>query len=162
MNAADSQGDITAAPPLTEEVEWLALDAVADVTIVARGQRCNPMPSMWSADCPGEQVVEIRFRQPTSVRRLRVVSQETEQTRTQEMTIWASVHRGERHREMLRQQFNFSPHGATQEIEDYALQLDAVSDIQIRIVPDIDGSPAVARISELRVASSQKAVDGGA
>ena len=69
------------------------------------------------------------------------------------MTIWASLDRGERHREVLRQQFNFSPNGATEEVEEYALQLEEVSAIQLRIVPSINGQPAVARVTELRVAS---------
>jgi hypothetical protein len=138
---------------MNADVEWLDLEAIADVAIIACGQRVARTPSMWSADCPGEQTIEVRFHAPTSVRRLRVVSSETEQSRTQEMTIWASSHRGERHRELLRQQFNFSPHGAREEVEEYALQLEEVSAIQLRIVPSVDGRPAVARVSELRVAS---------
>jgi hypothetical protein len=141
------------APRETTDIQWLDLDAVADVTIVAGGRRVARLPRAWSADCPGEQIIEVRFHHPTPVRRLRVVSSEVEQARTQEMTIWASSHRGERHRELLRQQFNFSPNGATEEVEDYALQLDDVSAIQLRIVPSIDGRPAVARVSEMRIAS---------
>jgi hypothetical protein len=52
----------------------------------------------------------------------------------------------------MRQQFNFSPNGATEEFEEYGLQLEEVSAIQIRIVPSIDGQPATARVRELRVA----------
>jgi hypothetical protein len=89
-----------------------------------------------------------------AVRRLRVVTAEPEKSRTQEMTVWVSMHRGERHREVLRQQFNFSPHGAIEEIEEYALQLDDVSAIHLRIVPSIDGRAAVARVRELRVAAA--------
>jgi hypothetical protein len=137
----------------TANVQWLDLDAVADVTIVSAGRRVARARPLWSAEIPGEQTIEIHFRHGTSVRRLRVVSSEAEQARTQEMTIWASLHRGERHREVVRQQFNFSPHGATQEVEEYAVQLDDVSTIQLRIVPSIDGRPAVARVCELRVAS---------
>lgn len=133
--------------------DWLDLDAVAHVTITARGERLPRAHKLWSANCPGEQLIEVRFRQPTDVRRLRVVATEAEQSRTQEMTVWASLHRGERHREVLRQQFNFSPDGATEEVEEYALTLDGVSAIQLRIVPSIDGTPATARVSELRVSS---------
>ena len=131
---------------------WLDLDTLADVTIAVSGRPVERSRGTWSADRPGEQLIEIRFHRPTSVGRLRVVSSETKQSRTQELTIWASLHRGEQHRELLRQQFNFSPHGATEEVEDYALQLDTVSAIQLRIVPSIDGRPAVAHVRELRVA----------
>lgn len=136
------------------DLEWLDLDAVAEVTIHVDGRRQQGSPGAWSADSPGEQTIEVRFRQPTSLRRLRVICSEAEQTRTQEMTVWASLDRGERHRQVLRQQFNFSPNGATEEVEDYALQLEEVSAIQLRIVPSIDGRPAVARVDELRLASA--------
>ena len=132
---------------------WLELDAVADVTIVAGGRRVNRVPGVWSADSPGEQTVEIRFHHRTPVRRLRVVSSEGNESRTQEMTIWVSLRGGEQHREVLRQQFSFSPNGATEKVDEYALHLEDVSSIQLRIVPSIDGRPAVARVSELLVAS---------
>ena len=135
------------------EVSWLDLDALAEVTIVVGGRRVERRRGTWSANSPGEQLIDIRFHHPTSIGRLRVVSSESRQSRTQEMTIWASLHRGEQHREVLRQQFNFSPRGATEEIEDYRLRLEAVSAIQLRIVPSIDGRPAVANVRELRVAA---------
>ena len=137
----------------TADTQWLDLDVVADVAIVSGGRRVARVPGAWSADTPGEQLIEIRFHHRTPVRRLRVVSSAVKEARTQEMTIWVSLRGGERHREVLRQQFNFSPHGATEEVEEYELQLDDVSAIQLRIVPSIDGRPAVARVSELRVAS---------
>jgi hypothetical protein len=105
----------------TADVDWLDLDAVADVTISAQGKRLAGAHSRWSADCQGEQMIEIRFRQPIAVRRLRVISTEADQFRTQEMTVWACVHRGERHHDVVRQQFNFSPNGAAEEIEEYVL-----------------------------------------
>jgi hypothetical protein len=124
------------------------------VSITSRGERLSRTPPLWSADCPGEQLIEVRFHQPTSVRRLRVITTEVEQSRTQEMTVWASLRRGERHKEVLRQQFNFSPDGATRQVEEYALALDDVAAIQLRIVPSIDGRPATARVTDLRIASS--------
>jgi hypothetical protein len=145
-------------PERSAQIQWLDLDAVADVTIVAGGRRAPRNPPAWTADCSGEQLIEVRFRQPTPVSHLRVTCSEFEQSRTQEMTIWASLHRGEQHREVLRQQFNFSPDGATQEVEEYALQLEAVSAIQLRIVPSIDGRLAVARVKELRLASTPSGV----
>lgn len=135
------------------EVQWLDLGVVADVGIVAGGRSVTRAPGFWSAECEGEQLIEIRFHRRMPVRRVRVVSSDAEQSRTQEMTIWVSLRGGEQHREVLRQQFTFSPGGATQEVEEYGLQLEEVSRIQLRIVPNVDGRPAVARVTELRVAS---------
>jgi hypothetical protein len=135
------------------EVPWLDLEAVADVTLVVDRRRVARSRGVWSADSPGEQLIDIRFHHPTSVGRLRIVSWEAEQSRTQEMTISAARRRGEQHREVLRQQFNFSPNGAREEVEEYALRLEGVSALELRIVPSIDGRPAVARVRDVRVAS---------
>jgi hypothetical protein len=141
---------------------WLDLDAVASMTIVAGGRRMTRTAGAWSADCPGEQLIEVRFRQPVLVRRVRVVTCETAQSRrTEEMTVWASFHRGERHREVLRQQFTFGRDGAMERVEDYTLDLEEVDAIQVRIVPDIDGRPAVARVTELAVASTANTAHAG-
>ena len=142
------------APSPAGKVPWLDIRAVADVTMTVGGRRVAPAPSAWTADTPGEQLIDVRFQHPTAVRRIRLVSSETEHSRTQEMTIWASLLRGERHREVLRQQFNFTPHGATLQVEDYGLELNDVSSIQVRIVPSIDGAPAIACVKELQIATS--------
>ena len=134
----DSMTERWEAAPLVAEpvadIRWLDLDAFADVKIVAAGRDVDRTFGAWSADCPGEQMIEIRFHHPTSVSRVRVVSSEFEQSRTQEITVWASLDRGQ-HREVLRQQFSFSPNGATEEVGEYALRLERVSVIQLRIVP---------------------------
>ena len=137
----------------TTDAQWLDLDRVAEVAIIAGGRRLARVGGSWSAESPGEQTIEIRFHQRTPIRRLRVVSSELTESRTQEMTVWVSLRGGERHQEVVRQQFNFSPNGATEEVEEYTLQLEEVSTIQLRIVPSIDGRSTMARVSDLRVAS---------
>lgn len=152
----NSLNDTAATPPVSRSavpaVDWLDLDTRATVTITARGERLPRVRPLWSAECPGEQLIEIRFRHPTAVRRLRIVTTEAEQSRTQELIVSVSVHRGERHH-VLQQRFTFSPDHATEETQDYALELDEVSAIRVRIVPSVDGYAATARVRELRVAS---------
>jgi hypothetical protein len=135
------------------EIQWLDLDRVAEVTIVAAGRRAHRTPPGWCRESPGEQAIEIRFHEPIWVSHLRVICSEAEHARTQEMTVWASMHRGERHREVLRRRFTFS-HSATEEVEQHALDLEGVSVIELRIVPSIDGRPAVARVRKLQLASA--------
>ena len=136
-----------------DDIEWLDLDEVAVVTIVSGGRQMPRPSGIWSINAPGEQLIEIRFHEPTYVSHLRLVSSEIEQERTQEISVWASLNRGEQHRELLRQRFNFSPNGATEEIEEYAARLEDVSAIQLRVVPSIDGRRAVARVGGVWVAS---------
>lgn len=141
------------APGKSPQNRWLDLDVLADVTIMAGGTRVARSPGSWSRDCPGEQMIVIRFRHPTTVSRLRLVVCEIERSCTQTLAIWASSHRGERHREVLRQQFDFSPSGAREHVEEFAVQLEDVTVLQVRIVPSTDGPRAVARLSELHVAA---------
>jgi hypothetical protein len=105
----------------------------------------------WSAEHAGEHTIDIQFHAPITLRRLRVVFEETALSRTQELTVWATLYRGERHKEVVRRTFNFSPTGATREVTDHACTLEGVSAIQLRIVPDVDGRPGRAVISSLQL-----------
>ena len=42
---------------------------------------------------------------------------------------------------MVRQQWNFSPHGTTEEIEDYTLDLSGMTTLELRIDPDRSHDP---------------------
>jgi hypothetical protein len=112
-----------------------------------------PASGAWVADGPGERTVEVRFHKPATVRRIRLVFEERAQARTQEFTVVALSHRGERHQQVVRQQFTFSPGGATREVEEYATELVEVSAIQIRIIPDISHGPAAASLAKLQISS---------
>jgi hypothetical protein len=59
---------------------------------------------------------------------------------------------GESFREIVRQQWNFSPSGSTSEVEDYAVALACVSALELRIVPDTSGGDVRASLAALRLA----------
>ena len=59
---------------------------------------------------------------------------------------------GQSYREIVRQQYNFSPPGVTREFEDYAVDLAGVTALELRIVPDIGGGDARASVAQLRIA----------
>jgi hypothetical protein len=52
----------------------------------------------------------------------------------------------------LRQQYTFSPQGMTQEVEEYVVNLDGVSVLELKIVPDISGGDAHASLTQMRLA----------
>ena len=58
------------------------------------------------------------------------------------------------HREIVRQQFNFSPPDTTTEREDYSVDLDSVTNLELLIIPDISGGHARARFTQLRIGSN--------
>jgi hypothetical protein len=55
-------------------------------------------------------------------------------------------------REILRQQWNFSPRGSTTEVEDSALDLSRVLSLELMIDPDLGKREAVASLADLRLA----------
>ena len=106
----------------------------------------------WRALDKGAQQIRIIFDQPTSVRRVHLRFVETEIERTQEFTIrWGGVEGGPM-KEVVRQQWTFSPSGSTSEVEDYEVGLDGVSALELAIRPDLGRGNAVATLAKWRIA----------
>ena len=106
----------------------------------------------WRAAAVGVQVVEVHFHQPQDLTRIRLVFDDDREERTQQFTISWSGGRGERHGEVVRQQFNFSPRGAIREVEEYKVTLKGVETLRIHITPDLSGRPARASLTTCQVA----------
>jgi hypothetical protein len=54
-------------------------------------------------------------------------------------------------KEAIRQQWNFSPNGSTTETEDYVVDLQAVSILELTIDPDRGAGEAVATLADWRL-----------
>jgi hypothetical protein len=106
----------------------------------------------WRAADPGVQVIDVHFRRPRDLTRIRLVFDEDREARTQQFTISWSARRGESHGEVIRQQFNFSPTGAIREVQEYVVQLHGIDALQIHITPDIAGRRVLASLTECRLA----------
>jgi hypothetical protein len=106
----------------------------------------------WRAAQPGEQTIRLLFDEPHRIKRIRLVFHEDEQERTQEFVLRWSPDGGQSYREILRQQYNFSPPGAADEVENYDVDLDGVTALELIIVPDISGGSARASLAQLRLA----------
>ena len=63
----------------------------------------------WRAASPGTQTIWLLFDQPQRLRRIWLVFEETETERTQEFVLRWSPAGGRSFREIVRQQWNFSP-----------------------------------------------------
>jgi len=77
---------------------------------------------------------------------------EKEQERTQEFVLRWLPEGQQSPREIVRQQYNFSPSTTKQEIEDYRVNLNGVSVVELEIVPDISGGDAHASLAQIRLA----------
>jgi hypothetical protein len=137
---------------------WLDLGRLARVEFTseeeARPVECALVPGAaagWRAAGPGEQTIRLLFDEPRRLRRIFLLFKEEDAPRTQEFVLrWAAD--GRPYREIVRQQFNFSPGGAAREAEDYTVELNGVRALELRIVPDISGGAARATLEQLRLA----------
>lgn len=146
-------------PEKSPEIEnWFDLEALAEVEVTSEDP-AHPVESSflpdaglgWRALEPGRQTVRLVFDKPQRVRRIHLVFHESEQERTHEFILRWSPDRGLTYRDIARQQYNFSPPGTTREFEDYRVDLDGVTVLELSIVPNISGGSARASIAQLRI-----------
>ena len=138
---------------------WLDLEEITTIEVTSEEPNF-PIESAlgtgngpgWRALEKGEQQIRILFDRPTSLKRIRLRFVEQEVARTQEFTIrWSSAEGGPQ-KEVVRQQWNFSPSGSTSEVEEYQVSLDGVSVLELAIKPDLGRETAPATLAELRIA----------
>jgi hypothetical protein len=71
--------------------------------------------------------------------------------RTQEFHLRWSLAEPHSWREILRQDFRFSPPGTVLEVERYRVNLTDVGALEVSIVPDVSGLGAPASLESLRI-----------
>jgi hypothetical protein len=145
---------------VTEETEaWIDLETAAEVEISSEAEGAPIEGALetggdgagWRAATTGPQTIRLRFDQPTAIRRIYLHFVEREAERSQEFSVYAGSGEGKPRegdaglREVVRQQFAFSPGGATEEIEDYSVELKEVTVFELRIDPDRAHDPKQSR-----------------
>jgi hypothetical protein len=105
----------------------------------------------WRASNSGTQTIRLIFDEPQKLRRIWLVFEESENPRTQEFVLRWSPDAGNSFREIVRQQWNFSLPCSIRETEDYAVELSAVTVLELVIVPDMNGGTARASLASLRL-----------
>jgi hypothetical protein len=138
---------------------WLDVDRLAQVEITSE-DAAHPFESAlladagtgWQAAKPGEQTIRLLFDAPTRLSRIHLVFDEEQHARTQELALRWLPDGEQSYRQLVRQQYNFSPPGTTREVEDYTVNLDRVTALELSIVPDIGGGEARASLARLQLA----------
>jgi hypothetical protein len=140
--------------------EWLDLEEIARVEVTSEDPNfpieaalASGAGSGWRAATKGTQIIRIVLDNPrTLLRWIRLEFSETEIERTQEFTLrWSDEPAGS-FREIVRQQWNFSPQGSTSEVEDYQVQLKNLSILELTLKPDLTPNNAFATLARCRVA----------
>lgn len=138
---------------------WLDLERLAEVEITSEAPT-HPVENAllpgsregWRAAQGGAQALRIVFDAPQRLRRIDLLIEELEVPRTQELLLRWSPDGGRSWREIVRQQFTFSPPGTSREAESYAVEIEGMSVLELQIVPDISGGEARASLARLRLA----------
>jgi len=91
------------------------------------------------------------FKESQRLTRILLIFDEHEVARTQEFVLRWSPEAGAPYREIVRQQWNFSPSNTVRELEDYRVELSNVSVLELIISPDIGQARAVASRTQLPI-----------
>jgi len=144
-------------PPPNQD--WLNVEGLAEVEITSE-DAAHPIESAllpdqasgWRAAVPGRQTIRLFFNHPQRLRRIWMNFVEPAAERTQEYVVRWSPDSGQSFQEIVRQQWNFSPQGTTNETEDHHVDLQAVTVLELTIIPDISGGSEFASLAQLRLA----------
>jgi len=139
-------------------VGWLDVERAALVEVTSE-ENDHPVESAfalgdapgWRAAAPGTQTIRLIFDQPQKLRCISLVFEENDIPRTQEFVLRWSPDGGSSVREIVRQQWNFSPGVSTREVEEYQVDLSGVTVLELVINPNIGGGVARASLKNLRL-----------
>jgi len=114
-------------------------------------RRSGPGATRWISARPDtvEHIV-VEFDQPQAIGRLVYEVEEAIRERTQEVRVEVSEDGGRTYRQILVQEYTFSPRGATYQREEQRFNLHQVSHLRFTIVPNKNGS-GTATLTALRL-----------
>jgi hypothetical protein len=113
--------------------------------------RSGPGATRWISARPDtiEHIV-VEFDRPQAISRLVYEVEEAIRERTQEVRVEVSEDGGRAYRQILVQEYTFSPGGATYQREEQRFNLPQVSHLRLTIVPNKSGS-GTATLTALRL-----------
>ena len=122
------------------EPDWLDLEHIAQVEVTSE-EAAHPIESAlipdagfgWRAAEAGEQTMRLLFDVPQKITRIRLqFDEQLGGARTQEFVLNWSPGGTNHYREIVRQQYNFSPPAVISEVEDYVVDLEGVAALELK------------------------------
>jgi hypothetical protein len=138
--------------------QWLNLEELASVEVSSE----NPLYPFentlheesqdgWKASAPGPQLIRLIFDEPLPIHRIRLEFREDGPERVQEFVLYAMT-ANQALKEVLRQQWTFSPGGSTHEIEDHPVELADITAIELQIDPGRHDKEKIASLHSIALA----------
>ena len=144
--------------------DWLQLEdaALVEVTSEADGYPIEGalLPARkrgWRAATPGRQIIRLLFDEPQTIRTIRLVFKEEQDCRTQEFLLRWLPHGTASWKDLVRQQWNFSPPDTVEEREEYRIDLASVAGLELSINPDISRQAVQASLEKLQLSVREEA-----
>ena len=141
---------------------YLVLDEVASVEVTSEAEGFPVERALTGdgqqgrrADTPGSQTIRVRFDTPQTIRFIRLVFREEQSARTQEFVLrWLPAHSAD-WKDVVRQQWNFSPPNTVLECEEYKVDLAFAAALELTINPDISQVGARASLQHWQLSVEQ-------
>lgn len=135
--------------------EDIDLEQVATVLVTSESRECpvdcaftNDEKS-WIAGESGEQTLILEFDSPQNIQQIRLAIEELDVPRCQELAIAVSSDGGNSYRELLRQEYHFSPPGTPQQCETWTVEARQITHLRLWILPDRNNTPCPAKLRYL-------------
>jgi hypothetical protein len=135
---------------------WLNLEEIASAELSSEDPQ-HPFEQAlrtdtvdgWRPRSPGPQLIRLRFDVPQAIRRIQLKFREERVNRAQEIALFATS--GADRKELVRQQWVFSPQGATTEVEDYFFDLKDVTALELEIDPGRHDKQVFASLESIQI-----------
>ena len=146
--------------PATPDATTGEIDIAAVATVLANSEAPDhpidlafdalrgPGGTRWIAGEPGEQTMTLAFDAPQTINQILLEVDEPEVARTQDLQLSLSCDGGRTYRELLRQEYNFSPAGTTLGREKWTVSAQGVTHLRL-VKPDKGDKPCRATLTSL-------------
>jgi len=138
--------------------EWLDLEQAARVEVSSEaegypveGALVKDLQGGWRASEPGIQTIRLLFDRPQTIQLIRLVFKEKEFARTQEFVLRWLPQGTSAWKDVVRQQWNFSPPTSENESEEYKVDLLSATGLELSVRPDISGGDTRASLESLQL-----------
>jgi len=140
---------------------WRDLERIARVEISSEDDRFPIEHALgrkettgWRAAGTGPQLIRLHLMSRSTSSGCVCILSMGQRSGSQEFAVFAGA--GTELKEIVRQQWAFSPYGSTEEIEDYTVNLSGITTLELRIDPDRSHDPkasqAYATLQSLKLA----------
>lgn len=137
---------------------WLDLEQSARVEVSSEaegypveGALLKNVKGGWRASEPGIQTIRLVFNQRQTIRVIRLVFKEKEFARTQEFVLRWLAQGAQTWKDIIRQQWTFSPPVTDSECEEYKVDLLLATGLELSVRPDISGGDTRASLESLQL-----------